>query len=128
MNMKKISHEMDLQKWTQIVEKCRNSGKTAVSWCAENGINIKTYYYWQHRVLKAVCNELAFVNNNIEKSSSFAEVVLPGARTSEVAITLNLNNISLQIHNGADEPVILQTLKMLRNLCEKIFLILHTYI
>lgn len=44
MNMKKISHEMNLQKWTQIVEECRNSGKTAVKWCAENGINIKTYY------------------------------------------------------------------------------------
>ena len=47
MNMKKISHEMNLQKWTQIVEECRISGKTAVKWCAENDINIKTYYYWQ---------------------------------------------------------------------------------
>jgi hypothetical protein len=50
MNMKKISHEMNLQKWTQIVEECRNSGKTAVKWCAENDINIKTYYYWQHSI------------------------------------------------------------------------------
>ena len=41
MNMKKISYEMNLQKWTQIVEECRNSGKTAVKWCDENNINIK---------------------------------------------------------------------------------------
>jgi hypothetical protein len=117
MNMKKISHEMNLQKWTQIVEECRNSGKTVVKWCAENGINIKTYYYWQRKVLKVVCNELEIANNNIETSSAFAEVILPGTRRSEVAITLNLNNISLQIHNGADESVISQTLRVLGNLC-----------
>ena len=93
--MKKISHEMNLQKWTQIVVECRNSGKTAVKWCAENNINIKTYYYWQRKVLKAVCNELAIANNNVETSPSFTEVILPGTRKSEVAITLNLNNILL---------------------------------
>jgi hypothetical protein len=117
MNMKKISHEMNLQKWTQIVEECRNSGETAVKWCAENDINIKTYYYWQRRVLKAVCNELTIANNNVETTPAFAEVMLPVTRRPEVAITLNLNNISVQIHNGADESVISQTLKVLRNLC-----------
>ncbi len=117
MNMKKISHEMNLQKWTQVVEECRNSGKTAVKWCAENDINIKTYYYWQRKVVKAVCNELAIANNNVETPHTFAQVILPSTRSSEVAITLNLNNISLQIHNGADESVISQTLKVLRNLC-----------
>ncbi len=40
MNMKKISHEMNLKKWAQIVEECRSSGQTAVSWCAEREINI----------------------------------------------------------------------------------------
>ena len=116
MNMKKISQEMNLQKWKLIIEECRSSGKTNEKWCAENDINIKTYYYWQRKVLNAVCNELA-ITNNIEKSPAFTEVILPGTRISEVAITLNLNNISLQIHNGADESVISQTLKVLRNLC-----------
>ncbi len=88
-----------------------------VKWCDENNINIKTYYYWQRRVLNAVCNELAIAENNVEKSPTFSEIILPGTRTSEVAITLTLNNISPQIHNGADESVISQTLKVLRNIC-----------
>ena len=117
MNMKKISHEMNLKRWSQIVEECRSSGQTAVKWCAENNINIKTYYYWQRKVCNAVCNELAITNNNIEKSPAFAEVMLPGIRSSEVAITLNLNNISLKIHNGADESVIAQTLRILKSIC-----------
>ncbi len=113
MNMKKISHEINLQKWTQIVEECRSSGQTAVSWCAERDINIKTYYYWQRRVCKAVCNELAITNNSVEQSPAFAEVFIPGRSASEVAITLNINNISLQIHNGVDESVVAQTLRIL---------------
>lgn len=43
MNMKNISHEMNLKKWIEIVEECRNSGQTAVKWCDENNVNIKTY-------------------------------------------------------------------------------------
>jgi len=117
MNMKKISHEMNLQKWTQVVEECRNSGQTAVSWCAERNINIKTYYYWQRRVCNAVCKELAITNNNIQQSPAFAEVILPVRNTSEVAITLNINNITLQIHNGADESVVAQTLRILKSIC-----------
>jgi len=116
MNMKKISHEMNLKKWTEIVEECRNSGQTAVKWCDENNVNIKTYYYWQRKVCNAVCNELA-ITNNVEKSPAFAEVMISGIRSSEVAITLNLNNISLQIHNGADETVIEQTLRILKSIC-----------
>lgn len=116
MNMKKIRHEMNLKKWTEIVEECRNSGQTAVKWCDENNVNIKTYYYWQRKVYNAVCNELA-ITNNVEKSPAFAEVMIPGIRSSEVAITLNLNNISLQIHNGADETVIAQTLRILKSIC-----------
>lgn len=116
MNMKKISHEMNLKKWSQIVEECRNSGQTAVSWCGENNINIKTYYYWQRKVCNAVCNELA-ITNNIEKPPAFVEVVLPAARSSEIAIMLNLNSVCLQIHNGADESVIAQTLRTLKSIC-----------
>jgi len=117
MNMKKINHEMNLQKWTQVVEECRNSGQTAVSWCAERKINIKTYYYWQRRVCNAVCKELAITNNNVGQSPAFAEVILPVTKTTDVAITLNINNITLQIHNGADELVVAQTLRILKSIC-----------
>lgn len=116
MNVKKISHEIKLQKWTQIVEECRNSGQTAVSWCAERDINIKTYYYWQRKVCKTTCNELAITNNSVEQSSTFAEVFFPAGSASGVAITLNINNIALQIHNGADESVVAQTLKVLKSI------------
>lgn len=41
MNIKNISHEMNLQKWSQKVKECRSSGQTASKWCAEKNINIK---------------------------------------------------------------------------------------
>jgi hypothetical protein len=45
--------------------------------------------------------------------------MIPGIKSSEVAITLNLNNIVLKIYYGADESVIAQTqtLRILKNIC-----------
>ncbi|WP_312813245.1 hypothetical protein [Sedimentibacter sp.] len=72
--------------------------------------NIKTYYYWQRRVCNAVCNELAIANGN-KAVPVFAEVKIPAGRSLDVAITMNINNISLQIHNGAEERVTAKTLR-----------------
>jgi hypothetical protein len=116
MNMNKISHEMNLQKWSQVVQDCRSSGQTTAKWCAENNINVKSYYYWQRKVCNAVCSELAITDNNAG-APVFSEIMLPGKNASEVAITISLNNVSLQIHNGADEAVISQTLRILKSIC-----------
>ena len=43
-------HESYLQLWRGRVMECRSSGKSIAVWCKENGINIKTYYFWQKRV------------------------------------------------------------------------------
>ena len=48
-----FNHCKNLAKWQQMVYDCRNSGMTVKAWCAENGINDKTYYYRQRKVWEA---------------------------------------------------------------------------
>jgi len=45
MNMKKIIHAMNQQKWSQIIRNAEAAWNPAVKWCADNDINIKTFYY-----------------------------------------------------------------------------------
>ena len=40
--------------WTKRITECKNSGMRAGDWCAENGINVKTYYYWHNKIHKMV--------------------------------------------------------------------------
>ena len=46
-----LKHRVRLEDWTQRIKDCRSSGQSVKSWCAGNGINTKTYYYWEKRCL-----------------------------------------------------------------------------
>lgn len=76
--MDKITHEVRLANWADIIKRCheRPEGQTAKQWIADNGINIKTYYYWQRRVRKELfdmATNLPAVTSN-QNEISFAEV------------------------------------------------------
>ena len=83
-------HESYLQLWRGRVMECRNSGKTIAVWCKENGINIKTYYFWQKRVWdKETQTQIQSGQNQLPQAQAvqFAQVNL-GMETSSDADTL----------------------------------------
>lgn len=47
--------------WNDAVSKCRSSGMTVRDWCNREGINEKTYYYWQRKIFKVTAKETEFV-------------------------------------------------------------------
>ncbi|WP_280527251.1 hypothetical protein [Clostridium sp. BJN0001] len=44
--MDKSTNEIRLIKWASIIKECRSSQMTVTSWCNENNINTKTFYYY----------------------------------------------------------------------------------
>ena len=54
MQLQEIRKQVHLQEWTQMVMDCRNSGLSIENWCAQNGVNLKTYYYRHRRVFEAI--------------------------------------------------------------------------
>ena len=46
---KKLVH---VQKWLEIIHQCRDSGLSNQQWCEENGISLKSYYYWLAQIRK----------------------------------------------------------------------------
>jgi transposase-like protein len=63
MKVQRLTHEVRLQQWSNIVKECRSSGKTITAWCAEHKINTKTYYRWQQLVCQATCREITVTHN-----------------------------------------------------------------
>ena len=53
-NLQALSKQERLDTWTTRIMECRNSGMSVRSWCQENGLNEKTYYYWQRRLFRAL--------------------------------------------------------------------------
>lgn len=78
--MDKITHEVRLSNWKAVIEQCqsRPKGQTIASWCQENDISVKQYYYWQRRVRKNAVQKtpasLLPVSPGEEAQISFAEI------------------------------------------------------
>ncbi len=81
--MDKITHEIRLSNWKAVIEQCslRPEGQTVKQWLADNGINEKTYYYWQRQVRKEVFGQSGLpqpIENQKAAPVSFAEIpVIP---------------------------------------------------
>lgn len=79
--MDKITHEIRLSNWKAVIEQCslRPAGQTVKQWLADNGINEKTYYYWQRRIRKEGLKQTNLpqaVQSQEPASVSFAEIPL----------------------------------------------------
>ncbi len=45
-----VQRDVQLQEWSEQIKAQQESGMTVTEYCAQNGINIKTYYYRKHQI------------------------------------------------------------------------------
>lgn len=57
LTIQSTAKQRRLLEWTQRVAACRSSGLSVKRWCAENDIQLKTYYNWQNKVFAAMIEE-----------------------------------------------------------------------
>ncbi len=106
--------EFRLKQWTKIIEACQNSGMTIVSWCSQNNVSIKSYYYWLRKVRALACQTRALASQKEEQ-----QIVPVSFRQSKpsAAITLHLSSICVEIHDGASRETIEAVLSALKTTC-----------
>jgi hypothetical protein len=103
-----VKTEYRMKQWVERIEECRASGMTAKAWCETNGINIKTYYYWLHKIRVKVCDE----------TETHAIVPLQiHPRETGTAITVNLGSISIKIADGTSSETITAVLDICKRIC-----------
>ena len=59
MGVQALKHAALLQEWSTKIAECRSSGMSVKAWCAEQGIPIKTYYYWEKRFVTEATQHLS---------------------------------------------------------------------
>ena len=104
-------HESYLQLWRGRVMECQSSGKSIAVWCKENGINIKTYYFWQKRVWDKETQTLIQSEQNQlpqPQAIQFAQVNLGMETSSDADIVIRKDDWTVEIRNTAN-PALLST-------------------
>ena len=105
-----VSRQERLDHWTRIIMSCRSSGMTVRSWCQENNISEKTYYYWQKRLF----NTLSKQQQTLQPT--FAELTpVSKANTGKIAVTVRLSRAEADIHTGADAALVEAVLRVLKS-------------
>ena len=80
MDTQEVKRQHRLNQWIEIVRQCRSSGQTVSTWCAENNINPKRYYYWLRCVRMAACELLPTIGSH---ETSIVPLTLPNLRIPE---------------------------------------------
>ena len=105
--------------WLERIRECRASGMTVINWCASNDINIKSYYYWLRKLKREAFELLPVKQDQVLPAiseTSFAEIPQHVRKNSSV-IRVSLNDIVIEIPDGADSATISDVLCAVRKLC-----------
>lgn len=110
--------------WSQQIADCQSSGQTVRAWCAEHGVNIKSYYYWLRKLrLQTISNLPAEVKRELQTSEnadpvSFRklEVQIP-LPDLQPAVIIRLPNATLEVVNGAAQQTVEAVLLALKSTC-----------
>ena len=110
--------EFRAQQWTNVIRACQSSGQTVVSWCAENGISIKSYYYWLRKLrLKTLNVPSISTERPAEPPVSFAKLEVQSPLNTQAAVIIHLPYATLEVQNGVCQQTVEAVLLALKSLC-----------
>lgn len=128
MNEKTRNAQRTEREWMDLIQECRTSGLGDKDWCEQHGIPISTFYTKVTRLRRKAREIPAAKHRAIRESQQ----VVPLPIVDEVAepypndissagelpaVTLKINDYSIEISNHAARDTILNTLSVLLQLC-----------
>lgn len=83
--MDKNAYEVRREQWFRIVTECNNRDQSIpkIQWCQMNGVNLKSFYYWQHQFR----NELLIegTTNATTQAPAFVDITSQVSRTAPIS-------------------------------------------
>lgn len=116
--------------WEQIVLECNKASTSKKEWCRQNGIEIKSFYYWQRKLRKAAAEEMECTVNAAApqapaRPSSFVELSLPSPSQADVGpvpsqnlfpeLMLQVNGCQIYVTGSIQERTLNTVMKVIRN-------------
>lgn len=106
------------EKWQQLIEQMRTSGKSSRTWCTENGISYHTMRGWVSRLSKEKTVEC--------KAESVSEIQWVEVRGDALKNTLlnmpptiqvKIENFTVEIPEGFQSAMLVEICKALKTIC-----------
>lgn len=115
--MDKITHQLRLEQWTQIIKECTASGMPKKLWLVENGINEKQYYYWQRIVRKEVfaLMQPAPKADLVEVIPTISPIATVPERSSPTLLVIRFGDVAVEVPDGASADTLKMVVEVFRH-------------
>jgi len=122
--LKNTEHDFNISLWIKRFKECRESGLKVTEWCRQNGIGVKTYYYWMRKIKREAIDFLPDTATPVlpalkSDTPIFSKVGISSdiLNIAGSAVTVHFRGISIDIKDGTSEATIKNTLLAIRSLC-----------
>lgn len=119
MNTREIAQEYRLAHWAQVVRERSESGLSIKAYCQQIGICTNTYFYWQRKLRKAACNELALRTSEAEQSIvpiGWTRLEATEPPLAEAGITIEVGGCRVTATCATDTALLAQVCRTLKSL------------
>ena len=109
--MDQLTREVRYSKWAEIIMAANNSGLSRAEYCRQNGIDNKSFFYYQRRIRQGLYDiAQAERPQLVELPISERQKTLSG-----VVAVIHAGNISIEIADGISESTLMSIGRMIRN-------------
>ena len=109
--MDQLTREVRYSKWAEIIMAANNSGLSRAEYCRQNGIDNKSFFYYQRRIRQGLYDiAQAERSQLVELPISERQKTLSG-----VVAVIHAGNISIEIADGISESTLMSIGRMIRN-------------
>lgn len=113
MNARESTRQYRLSQWIPIIKECLTSGMSVRSWCIQNDVDEKRFYYWQRKIREIAGESLPVVT----QESKFVQ--LPVVPTSEddprftPSVVIRVGKVAVELSNHVQPELLAMVLKVL---------------
>ena len=125
--MDKNSYKIRREQWLRIVTECnsRDQSITKNQWCRMNGVNIKSFYYWQRQFRNEILIQgsasatqvPAFVDitSQVSRSAPISEEAVSAERTLVPELMIQSGDFRIYVSGAVQEQTLNTVMKVLRH-------------
>jgi len=124
MDTKKVTMEVRLAQWAQVMQDRVSSGQSIATYCAQRGIGRHSYFYWQKKLREAVAAQLTATAQPEKVGQAlvprgWAQACVAEETAPEQAggLTLRIGGAEIEVRQGYDEGLLASICRTLTGIC-----------
>ena len=118
MDTQVITAGYRLSQWAKVIQARLESGQSIKKFCQTAGINENSYYYWQRKLRKAACAELAKKEESKDiVPSGWMQLTPVKTQQTEATLDIEIKGCHITVDARTDPKLLKEVCRMLRSLC-----------